>query len=81
MTSTQATAEVFWTAFLAMAKEERQAFLERLGSVEPLLGAIEVLAKIVPLPRDPVTDVGVDQRLQVLAVELVVVHQDREAIV
>ena len=30
MTSAQATAEVFWTAFLAMSGEERQAFLERL---------------------------------------------------
>jgi hypothetical protein len=32
MTSTEATAEVFWTAFLAMSKRERQAFLERLLS-------------------------------------------------
>jgi len=30
MTTTQATAEVFWTAFLAMGKRERHAFLERL---------------------------------------------------
>lgn len=30
MTTAQATAEVFWTAFLAMNKAERQAFLERL---------------------------------------------------
>jgi len=30
MTGTQATAEVFWTAFMHMPAEERQAFLERL---------------------------------------------------
>jgi hypothetical protein len=30
MTSAQATAEVFWTAFLSMSEKERQAFLERL---------------------------------------------------
>ncbi len=30
MTSAQATAEVFWTAFIAMNAKERQAFLERL---------------------------------------------------
>ena len=30
MKTTQATAEVFWTAFMAMAEEERGAFLERL---------------------------------------------------
>lgn len=30
MAKAQATAEVFWTAFLAMDSEERQAFLERL---------------------------------------------------
>jgi hypothetical protein len=30
MTSAQATAEVFWTAFVAMSAKERQAFLERL---------------------------------------------------
>jgi hypothetical protein len=43
MTSTQATAEVFWTAFLAMSPKERQAFLERLiadrGLREDLLDA------------------------------------------
>ncbi len=30
MTSAQATAEVFWTAFLSMSAKERQAFLQRL---------------------------------------------------
>lgn len=30
MTSTRATAEVFWTAFQAMTAEERKAFLERV---------------------------------------------------
>ncbi len=30
MTTTQATAEVFWTAFTALNKAERGAFLERL---------------------------------------------------
>jgi hypothetical protein len=30
MTSAQATAEVFWSAFLAMKPRERKAFLERL---------------------------------------------------
>ena len=30
MTSAQARAEVFWTAFRTMTKEERRAFLERL---------------------------------------------------
>jgi len=30
MTTTQATAEVFWTAFKAMSVKERNAFLERL---------------------------------------------------
>ena len=43
MTSTQATAEVFWTAFRAMSRKERQAFLERLiadrGLREDLLEA------------------------------------------
>jgi hypothetical protein len=30
MTATQATAEVFWTAFRALPKKEREAVLERL---------------------------------------------------
>jgi hypothetical protein len=30
MTSSQATAEVFWTAFMRMQAGERRAFLERL---------------------------------------------------
>ncbi len=30
MTSAEATAEVFWTAFLSMSAKERKAFLERL---------------------------------------------------
>ncbi len=30
MTGTQATAEVFWTAFIHMSASERRAFLERL---------------------------------------------------
>jgi len=30
MTTTEATAEVFWTAFMAMTRNERRAFLERL---------------------------------------------------
>jgi hypothetical protein len=30
MASTQATAEVFWTAFMALKPKERNAFLERL---------------------------------------------------
>ena len=30
MTSTRATAEVFWTAFQAMKAEERKTFLERV---------------------------------------------------
>jgi len=30
MTTAEATAEVFWTAFMAMTRHERQAFLERL---------------------------------------------------
>jgi hypothetical protein len=30
MTTAQATAEVFWTAFMAMSEKERRAFLERL---------------------------------------------------
>jgi len=30
MTTAQATAEVFWTAFMAMSEKERTAFLERL---------------------------------------------------
>jgi len=30
MTTAQATAEVFWTAFTSMATAERRAFLERL---------------------------------------------------
>ena len=30
MTSAEATGVVFWTAFLALSRAERQAFLERL---------------------------------------------------
>ncbi len=30
MTTTEATAEVFWTAFMALGAKERNAFLERL---------------------------------------------------
>ena len=30
MTATQATAEVFWTAFRALSKKEREAVVERL---------------------------------------------------
>ena len=30
MSTAQATADVFWTAFMAMRAEERRAFLERL---------------------------------------------------
>lgn len=30
MPAPQATAEVFWTAFMAMSQDERRAFLERL---------------------------------------------------
>ena len=30
MTAAQARAEVFWTAFVAMNREERRAFLQRL---------------------------------------------------
>jgi len=30
MTSTEATAEVFWTAFRALSKKEREAVVERL---------------------------------------------------
>ena len=30
MTTAEATAEVFWTAFMAMKPKERNAFLERL---------------------------------------------------
>jgi hypothetical protein len=32
MTGAEATAEVFWTAFMAMSGDERRAFLERLVS-------------------------------------------------
>ena len=43
MSTAQATADVFWTAFMAMGAEERRAFLERLigdpGLREDLLDA------------------------------------------
>jgi hypothetical protein len=34
MTSTEATAEVFWTAFRALSRKERDAFFEKLVTDE-----------------------------------------------
>ncbi len=41
MTQSQATAEVFYTAFRALKKSEREAFIERLLDSERLAAVIE----------------------------------------
>lgn len=53
MTATQATAEVFWTAFMNMQAGERQAFLERLIANPRLRDDILDAALIEERRREP----------------------------
>jgi hypothetical protein len=43
MTQAQATAQVFWTAFNALSRKEKTAFLEKLSTDEQLLAILEDL--------------------------------------
>ncbi len=43
MTATQATADVFWTAFRAMSQKEQRAFLEKLSSDHRYMEILEDL--------------------------------------
>ena len=61
-------------------QDQLQLFLEGLGGGQALLGSVHVACDVLLLAADPVAQVGVDQGLQQLGVELVVVDQGREAV-
>lgn len=43
MTTTEATAEVFWTAFRALSKKEREAVVEKLEIVSKLCDPVWIM--------------------------------------
>jgi hypothetical protein len=43
MTTAQATADVFWTAFRALSRKEQHAFLEKLSTDEDIIEILEDL--------------------------------------
>jgi hypothetical protein len=53
MTKTQATAEVFWTAFRSLPRRERQAVLRRLLEDKSLGGDLQDLATIARRRSEP----------------------------
>src|SRR5690606_18406784 len=57
-----------------------QFFLQGFSGGQALFGAVDAAGQVLLLAADPVTQVGVDQGFQILAVQLVVVDQGREAI-
>jgi hypothetical protein len=53
MTTVQATAEVFWTAFRALPRKEREAFLEKLMGDEKLSEDLRDLFVIAARKDEP----------------------------
>ena len=53
MTANQATAEVFWTAFQALKKSEREVFIERLLRDEKLAEDLRYAAMIAQRKNEP----------------------------
>lgn len=53
MTTQEATAEVFWTAFLALSKKEREAVLEKLLHHKELREDLIDLAMIEQRRNEP----------------------------
>ena len=53
MSTAQATAEVFWTAFMAMSTAERRAFLERLIATPRIREDLLDAALIEKRKREP----------------------------
>ncbi len=59
MNATQATAEIFWTAFQALSKPERDAFLEKLFTDRALkeeLIDLSILEQRADEPSRPLAD-------------------------
>ena len=67
---------VGWLAF----EDELQAALQVLGGGQAGLGTVDAIAYAGLLLAYPVAQVGVDEALQVLGVELVVIHQRGKAV-
>ena len=65
---------------LLALEDELQALLQSARRIEPLGRPIHVSGSVVLLPPDPVTEISVGQRLEQLAVELVVVNKRAEAV-
>lgn len=55
-------------------QDQLKALLQRLCGGQLLLGSVDAVVRIALLAAEPVTQVGVDQGLQCLVVELVVIH-------
>ncbi|HMU34499.1 MAG TPA: hypothetical protein PKC89_11590 [Pyrinomonadaceae bacterium] len=53
MTQQQATAEVFWTAFQALKRSEREAFLSRLMQDEKLAEDLRYAAVVKKRRNEP----------------------------
>jgi hypothetical protein len=53
MTQSQATVEVFWTAFQAMKKTEREAFVARLVQDKNFVDDIRLAAAINSRKKEP----------------------------
>jgi hypothetical protein len=53
MTQQQATAEVFWTAFQAMKRSEREAFLAKLMQDERLSEDLRYAATVRSRKKEP----------------------------
>jgi len=61
-------------------KDKFEALLECLSGGQPFLRAVHTRGDVILLASNPVAQVGVDQSFEVLAVELMVVDQDREPV-
>ena len=61
-------------------QDQFEPLLQALGGGQPVGCPIHPVADVALLARNPVAEVGVDQRLQCFVVEFVVVDQGREAI-
>lgn len=58
MTTKEATAEVFWTAFKALPKREREAIIARLLGDKEFVEDLMDIARIEQARREPGTDIS-----------------------
>ena len=61
-------------------KDQLKLLFQTFRRVEFLSGAVDAVGDVLPLPADPVAQIGVDQGFEVFAVEFMVVDQGRKAV-